>query len=176
MYKTTMNNILVKLRKNAGLTQQQAAEGINVSRSLYVKLERGERRLNEDHYQKLASLYGIDESEIINGSSEINIDRLTASKIPDGRIVHTLNLNEPTPIVDETLVAATVGNNPVDLYKISSIENMDVFYPIDFQGNRGAAVSYAEGAEWHTGTALLDGQACTYHIIGVVRWISIPCT
>lgn len=50
---------LVDLRQWAGLTQGQVADKLDVSRSLYAAIERGERALDERHRAALSEIFGV---------------------------------------------------------------------------------------------------------------------
>lgn len=60
-----MANNLKLLRTRSGMTFQQAADRMMISRSFYVKLERGERRLTEDYIVRAARAFNVDETDII---------------------------------------------------------------------------------------------------------------
>ena len=45
-------------RKHAGMTQQQAAEGLGISRNYLSELERGDKRYNQDILEAMARVYG----------------------------------------------------------------------------------------------------------------------
>ena len=49
-----------------GWTHERAGAEMGVSRSQYVKLERGERRLTEDYIRQAAKAFGVDEAEVIS--------------------------------------------------------------------------------------------------------------
>lgn len=61
-----MANNLKILRTRSGLNFQQAADLMMISRSFYVKLERGERRLTEDYIARAARAFNVDEADIIS--------------------------------------------------------------------------------------------------------------
>lgn len=61
-----------KLRSNAGLTQQEAADGIGVAKATYVKLENGDREPKLDEIRALGELYQIDTVSLIDGVSQVN--------------------------------------------------------------------------------------------------------
>ncbi|NHT75902.1 helix-turn-helix domain-containing protein [Rhizobiaceae bacterium CRRU44] len=60
-----MANNLRSLRKLKNLKLQDAADLMGVSRSQYVKLERGERRLTSDYIAQAAKAFGVDEASVI---------------------------------------------------------------------------------------------------------------
>lgn len=61
-----MANNLKMLRTRSGITSERAAELMGVSRSQYVKLERGERRLTADYIARAARAFDVDDSEVIS--------------------------------------------------------------------------------------------------------------
>jgi transcriptional regulator with XRE-family HTH domain len=60
-----MGNRLKELREERHWTLEDAAEAMGMSRSGYIKLERGERRLDETHIQKAASVHGVRPADIL---------------------------------------------------------------------------------------------------------------
>ena len=54
------------LRENAGFTQSNLGQFINVDQSLISKIEKGERSLSADMIEKLASLFGVTVEQIEN--------------------------------------------------------------------------------------------------------------
>lgn len=61
-----MGNNLKKIREDAGLTHAEAAERMNMSRSGFIKLERGERKLSEDHIRLASKVFNVPASSIIS--------------------------------------------------------------------------------------------------------------
>lgn len=57
-----------ELRTEKGLSQEQVAKAIGVSRPTYTAIEAGSQNLDLDEAQKLVNLLGIDISELIFGS------------------------------------------------------------------------------------------------------------
>lgn len=53
-------NILKALREAEGLTQEEAAEAFGLSKSGYVKIEGGERKLSSERMEKAAEVFGKD--------------------------------------------------------------------------------------------------------------------
>lgn len=62
-----MGNKLKDLRTAAGMTHEQAAEAMGVSRSQFIKLERGERRLTADYIAQAAKGFGVRPADVIDG-------------------------------------------------------------------------------------------------------------
>ena len=54
-----MHEIIRKLRKDKGLTQQQVADHLGIDRSTYAYYESGRSKLNVDVIVKLAHFYQI---------------------------------------------------------------------------------------------------------------------
>lgn len=61
-----MGNNLRKLRTDKGWTHEQAGEAMGVSRSQFIKLERGERRLTADYIALAAKAFNVSESDVIS--------------------------------------------------------------------------------------------------------------
>ena len=64
-----MGNRLRELRLRRGWTAEKAATEFGLSRSGYVKLERGERRLSTSHVSTAARVYGVPQSEVLGEST-----------------------------------------------------------------------------------------------------------
>ena len=66
-----MNQILISLRKKAGITQEQLAEKIGVSRQAIANWEKGDNTLDITKCIALADLYGVSIDELA-GHSELS--------------------------------------------------------------------------------------------------------
>lgn len=66
-----MGNNLRALRESRGWTQDQAADAFGLSKSGYLKLERGERQLALPRIEQAAQVYGVEPSEVF--SEEANL-------------------------------------------------------------------------------------------------------
>ena len=57
-----------ELRLQKGLSQEQVAQTIGVSRPTYTAIEAGKQKLDVDEAQKLANLFGIDVDALLSGN------------------------------------------------------------------------------------------------------------
>jgi transcriptional regulator with XRE-family HTH domain len=64
-----MGNRLKNLRELRGWTAEEAANHFGLSRSGYVKLERGERRLSDTHISTATKVYGVPVGDILGDST-----------------------------------------------------------------------------------------------------------
>lgn len=64
-------NKLIKLRKEAGYTQDELAEKLDVSRQSISKWESGEATPSIDYVQKLAKIYGITVDELLDTENDV---------------------------------------------------------------------------------------------------------
>lgn len=55
---------LIKLRKDRGITQQQASETLGITRSFYGMIETGNRNPTLDLAKKIADLFQVDIEEL----------------------------------------------------------------------------------------------------------------
>lgn len=55
------------------MTQDQAAQAMNVSRGQYIKLERGERRLTADYIARAAHAFQVKEAEVIARKETVQV-------------------------------------------------------------------------------------------------------
>ena len=51
---------IIKLRDQSGLTQAEMAKKLNISRALWIKIEKAQRDLNTEELKKLAEIFGIE--------------------------------------------------------------------------------------------------------------------
>tara|TARA_R100000365_G_C2748614_1_gene80775 strand:+ start:16525 stop:17208 length:684 start_codon:yes stop_codon:yes gene_type:complete len=75
-----MGNRLKDLREQRGLSQEQAGAAMGMSKSGYVKIERGERKLSTDHLERAAKAFGVDLRDIVQNS--VDARRLPADATP----------------------------------------------------------------------------------------------
>ena len=73
---------LVRARENAGLTQEQLAESLGVSRTVIVSLEGGRTNLFSKHIPGIARILGMTEEELLCGvpADTLLLDELTRSE------------------------------------------------------------------------------------------------
>ncbi|MBO8456055.1 MAG: helix-turn-helix transcriptional regulator [Bacteroidetes bacterium] len=63
---------ILKHRKEAGLSQEEMAEKIGISRTAYRNIETGKTRLISRNAEKMASILGISTEELLFGSDREN--------------------------------------------------------------------------------------------------------
>ncbi len=111
-----MGNRLRELRKSFGLTHEAAAERTGMSRSQFIKLERGERRLTSDYIQQIAQGLGVSAAEIISEVVD-NVENIPivgmAGAGPDGTVLFAhgdggLGFGPPSPNSTEATKALEV--------------------------------------------------------------------
>lgn len=81
-----MGNQLKNLREGKRWTLEEAAEHFGVSRSGYIKIERGERKLTEQFIQKAMQVYKVTSEELLadGGNSRPGLTRVTDLAIFSG--------------------------------------------------------------------------------------------
>ena len=67
-----MGNRLKFLREEKGWTQDRAAAEFGMSKSGYIKIERGERSLDADRISKAARIYGVTKAEILDDQAPMS--------------------------------------------------------------------------------------------------------
>lgn len=65
----SMGNKLKDLRLSCDMTHEAAADAMGVSRSQFIKLERGERRLTSDYIERAAKAFGVRPADVIDESA-----------------------------------------------------------------------------------------------------------
>lgn len=85
-----------ELRLEKGLSQEQVAQAIGVSRPTYTAIEAGKQKLDVEEAQKLASLFGIDVEALLSGNipnfekyKHMILAYLRAGLAKDGRVPKT---------------------------------------------------------------------------------------
>ena len=68
-----MGNNLRRLREDRGWTHEAAANAMGISRGSFIKLERGERKLNEKTIDLAAKAFGVDYAEVIKEANDVPI-------------------------------------------------------------------------------------------------------
>lgn len=74
----SLNTKVKKMRKIKGFSQEEMAHKINISRSTYGRIERGETSLTEQKLEKIASIFDIDDWTKIKTIAEDKILLLLA--------------------------------------------------------------------------------------------------
>lgn len=72
-----IGNRLKQLRKQHNLTQRQIADFLEISQSLYARIEAGDRNPKLTKLTKLCDLYNVSEEYIVYGEGKPNKDKLT---------------------------------------------------------------------------------------------------
>ena len=82
------SNNIAQIRKAAGLSQTELAEAIGTTLNNLGKLERGDRRLNQDWIDKIAAVLGVEPSRLIASSSQAVVvsDHAPTVKAEEGSI------------------------------------------------------------------------------------------
>lgn len=71
-----MGNKLKSLRKARSWTHDQAAEAMGMSRSGFIKLERGERRLTLDYISRAAKAFDVRPADVIDQDIDDGLSEL----------------------------------------------------------------------------------------------------
>ena len=73
---------LKKLRVQRGLTQQDVADELGVTKSTISKYEKGLRSINQIHIARLSQLYGVTKSYILWGANCVDSDNGQPVDVP----------------------------------------------------------------------------------------------
>lgn len=120
-----MGNKLKSLREERSWTHEKAAEEMGVSRSQFIKLERGERRLTVDYINQAAKAFGVRPSDIIE-DMEDNVVPLMgyigagSEILPEFEQVPPEGLDQihvPFPLPDEMIALEVRGDSMLPVYK-----------------------------------------------------------
>lgn len=61
-------------REFLGLTQEQVASVLNMTRNMIVNIENNNRKINSDELYKFSKLYGISMEDIVSDEKELNMN------------------------------------------------------------------------------------------------------
>lgn len=120
-----MGNMLKLLREERGWTHEKAADEMGVSRSQFIKLERGERRLTSDYIAQAAQAFGVRAADIIDDPEENIIPLMGyigagAEIMPEFEQVPPEGLDQihvPFPLPAEMIALEVRGDSMLPVYK-----------------------------------------------------------
>lgn len=120
-----MGNMLKSLREERNWTHEKAAEEMGVSRSQFIKLERGERRLNADYIALAAKAFGVRPSDVIEDPEENVVPLMGyigagAEIMPEFEQVPDEGLDQihvPFPLPAEMIALEVRGDSMLPVYK-----------------------------------------------------------
>ena len=120
-----MGNKLKTLREERGWTHEKAAEEMGVSRSQFIKLERGERRLTVDYINQAAKAFGVRPSDVLEDMDDQTIPLMgfigAGSEImPEFEQVPPEGLDQihvPFPLPAEMIALEVRGDSMLPVYK-----------------------------------------------------------
>jgi repressor LexA len=120
-----MGNKLKSLREERGWTHEKAAEEMGVSRSQFIKLERGERRMTIDYVNQAAKAFGIRAADVIDDPEENVVPLMgyigAGSEIlPEFEQIPPEGLDQihvPFPLPDDMIALEVRGDSMLPVYK-----------------------------------------------------------
>lgn len=122
----TMGNKLKSLREARHWTQDEAAAKFDMSRSGYIKLERGERKLADTNITKAARIYGVSQAEVIGDSEPQSREVPVVGRIGAGGDIDPdfeqvppeglYTITVPFPLPDEMMALEVVGESMLPRY------------------------------------------------------------
>lgn len=120
-----MGNMLKSLREARGWTHERAADEMKVSRSQFIKLERGERRLTADYINQAAEAFGVRPADVIDDPEDSIIPLMGyigagAEILPEFEQVPPEGLDQihvPFPLPAEMIALEVRGDSMLPVYK-----------------------------------------------------------
>ena len=121
----TMGSKLRTLREERGWTHEKAAEEMGVSRSQFIKLERGERRLTADYIAQAAKAFGVRPADILEDVDHSSVPLMgyigAGSEImPEFEQIPPEGLEQihvPFPLPDDMIALEVRGDSMLPVYK-----------------------------------------------------------
>jgi transcriptional regulator with XRE-family HTH domain len=144
-----MGNRLKALRLERSWTHEKAAEKMGVSRSQYIKLERGERRLTEQYIDQAANAFGVSPAEIIAEHSGGVVPKV--GYVGAGQIVVPFEADEseyveaPPDAMAGTVAVEVRGESMLPAYEDGWLIYYSRRLPPDEMLNKRAVVQLADG-------------------------------
>lgn len=153
-----MGNKLKSLREERGWTHEQAAEAMNISRSQFIKLERGERRLTIQYIDAAAKAFGVRSVDIIEDMAGNTVPLMGyigagAEILPDYEQVPPDGLEQihiPFPLPGEMIALQVRGDSMLPVYKDGHIVivHADQRKPVHAYFGEDAAVKTSDGRRY----------------------------
>ena len=120
-----MGNRLKDLRTAAKWTHEQAAEAMGVSRSQFIKLERGERRLTVHYLELAAKAFNVRATEIIEDADDNSVPLMGyigagAEILPEFEQTPPEGLEQiivPFPLPDDMIAFEVRGDSMLPVFK-----------------------------------------------------------
>lgn len=81
--RTPNPDYLKQLRIDCGLTQQEVADRLGVTKSTISKYEKGQRKLKGDAITKLANIYGVEPVYILTGNTDAEWRQMIEENVRD---------------------------------------------------------------------------------------------
>lgn len=138
------------------MTHEQAGEAMGISRSQFIKLERGERRLNLDYIERAAAAFGVTSADIISDDpvpTDVPLMGYVgagAEVMPDFEQVPPEGLDQihiPFPLPGEMIALQIRGDSMLPVYRdgMVLIVYRDQNRPTEWFFGREAVVRTADG-------------------------------
>lgn len=105
-------DILIAIRKEKKLTQQDMANELNIARSTYNDIEHRKMKLNTEDFIKICNLFDISPSFVNNDSNKINIT-ITKEEANQLKTIKKIidKINDQIDYTNITNQNITIGNN-----------------------------------------------------------------
>ena len=100
-----MQDRIKKIRQDAGMTQQDFADKIHMSRNHVARVETGERQFSASTIAVICSEFGVNESWLVDGAGEPYIKVTTVQEVAE--IAAEAAQGEPSEKRDELIKFAT---------------------------------------------------------------------
>ena len=136
---------LVMLRNTLGLSQEEVAERIGISRQAYAKWEKGETIPDVEKCNTLAKIYGVTVDGLLNFEPVIGVETVTPG--PGGKhIFGTVTMNEKGQIVIPKMAREVMKLNSGERLIIlgDEKEGLALVKAEDFERNLQKAIEMAK--------------------------------
>ncbi len=172
-----MGNNLSELRNSKGWTQEEAAGHLGVSRSQWIKLERGERQLTQSYIDRLSKVFEVSPSAVFSRPDTVPLmGYLGAGAVvePDFEQVPEEGLDQievPFPLPDDMIALKVKGDSMLPKYDHDDvlIVYREQRKPIESFYGMVAAVRTTDGRRFVK--TIMRGQG---NAVNLISWNAAP--
>lgn len=143
----TMGNNLKLIREKKSYTLDVAAELMHISRSQYIKLERGERRLTADYIQRAALAFDVTPAQIMDAQTKVRL----VGYVGAGQMVEALEFDgdeeveAPADAKPDTVAAQVRGDSMLPMFHDGWLIYWSTLRPASQMVNKMGVFQLADG-------------------------------
>ncbi len=86
----TLGKNIAHVRRAKNLTQENVAFDLEISKTSYAKIERGETNISFLRLVQIAEYFNVDVAELVNGSSDVDLQELARNIAQMKNDIHSI--------------------------------------------------------------------------------------